>query len=126
MIRPDVLDFVALRDHRVRLTNVLLSSKLGSKGVKPMSVKSSISLTAQQDAFARSLVESGRYSSMSSVLQQGLELLRQKTETETVETAALGELVQRRLNGPMISATEMESRVAAMIERKRLVVRVDS
>lgn len=46
-----------------------------------MSVKSSISLTDQQDAFARSLVESGRYSSMSSVLQQGLELLRQKTET---------------------------------------------
>ncbi|ASP73884.1 transcriptional regulator (plasmid) [Sinorhizobium meliloti] len=91
-----------------------------------MSVKSSISLTDQQDAFARSLVESGRYSSMSSVLQQGLELLRQKTEAETVETAALGELVQRRLNGPMISATEMESRVAAMIERKRLVVRVDS
>ncbi|RVM02533.1 ribbon-helix-helix domain-containing protein [Sinorhizobium meliloti] len=91
-----------------------------------MSVKSSISLTDQQDAFARSLVESGRYSSMSSVLQQGLELLRQKTETETVETAALGELVRRRLNGPMISATEMESRVAAMIERKRLVVRVDS
>ncbi|MDW9670812.1 type II toxin-antitoxin system ParD family antitoxin [Sinorhizobium meliloti] len=91
-----------------------------------MSVKSSISLTDQQDAFARSLVESGRYSSMSSVLQQGLELLRQKTETETVETAALGELVQRRLNGPMISATEMESRVAAMIERTRRVVRVDS
>ena len=91
-----------------------------------MSVKSSISLTDQQDAFARSLVESGRYSSMSSVLQQGLELLRQKTETETVETAALRELVQRRLNGRMISATEMESRVAAMIERKRLVVRVDS
>lgn len=91
-----------------------------------MSVKSSISLTEQQDAFARSLVESGSYSSMSSVLQQGLELLRQKTETETVETAALRELVQRRLNGPMISATEMESRVEAMIERKRRVVRVDS
>lgn len=91
-----------------------------------MSVKSSISLTDQQDAFARSLVESGRYSSMSSVLQQGLELLRQKTEAETVETAALRELVLRRLNGPMISATEMESRVAAMIERKRRIVRVDS
>lgn len=91
-----------------------------------MSVKSSISLTDQQDAFARSLVESGRYSSMSSVLQQGLELLRQKTEIETVETAALRELIQRRLKGPMISATEMESRVAAMIERKRQAVRVDS
>lgn len=91
-----------------------------------MSVKSSISLTDQQDAFARSLVESGRYSSMSSVLQQGLELLRQKTETETVETAALRELVQRRLKGPMISTTEMESRVEAMIEQKRQAVRVDS
>jgi antitoxin ParD1/3/4 len=90
-----------------------------------MSVKSSISLTDQQDAFARSLVESGRYSSMSSVLQQGLELLRQKTEAEAVETAALRELVQRRLKGPMISATEMENRVAAMIERKRRAVRVD-
>ncbi|YCI06796.1 type II toxin-antitoxin system ParD family antitoxin (plasmid) [Ensifer sp. D2-11] len=91
-----------------------------------MSVKSSISLTDQQDAFARSLVESGRYSSMSSVLQQGLELLRQKTETETVETAALRELVQRRLKGPVISTTEMESRVEAMIDRKRRAVRVDS
>ncbi|GGD72065.1 type II toxin-antitoxin system ParD family antitoxin [Rhizobium anhuiense] len=90
-----------------------------------MSVKSSISLTDQQDAFARSLVESGRYSSMSSVLQQGLELLRQKTEAEAVETAALRELVQRRLKGPMISTTEMESRVEAMIERKRRAVRVE-
>jgi antitoxin ParD1/3/4 len=62
---------------------------------------------------------------MSSVLQQGLELLRQKTETEAVETAALRELVQRRLKGPMISTTEMESRVEAMIERKRRAVRVE-
>ncbi|RVG84406.1 type II toxin-antitoxin system ParD family antitoxin [Sinorhizobium meliloti] len=91
-----------------------------------MSVKSSISLTDQQDAFARSLVESGRYSSLSSVLQQGLELLRQKTEAEAVETAALREVIQRRLIGPMISATEMEGRVAAMIERKRRTVRVDT
>ncbi|MDW9481294.1 type II toxin-antitoxin system ParD family antitoxin [Sinorhizobium meliloti] len=91
-----------------------------------MSVKSSISLTDQQDAFARSLVESGRYSSMSSVVQQGLELLRQKTETEAVETAALRELVERRLKGSMISASEMESRVESMIERKRRAVRVES
>lgn len=90
-----------------------------------MSVKSSISLTDQQDAFARSLVESGRYSSMSSVLQQGLELLRQKTESETAETAALRELVQRRLSGPMTSTTEMESRVETMIDRKRRALRVD-
>ena len=90
-----------------------------------MSVKSSISLTEQQDAFARSLVDSGRYSSMSSVLQQGLELLRQKTEAEAAETAALRELVQRRLEGLRISAAEMEGRVTAMVERKRRALRVD-
>lgn len=90
-----------------------------------MSIKSSISLTEQQDAFARSLVESGRYSSMSSVLQQGLELLRQKTEVEAAETAALRELVEQRLKAPSVSAGEMEARVAAMIERKRLALGVD-
>lgn len=84
-----------------------------------MSGELSISLTDQQDAFARSLVESGRYSSLSSVLQQGLDLLRQKVEAETVETEALRELLQRRLNGSMISKTEMESRIDTMIERKR-------
>ncbi|TCN30215.1 type II toxin-antitoxin system ParD family antitoxin [Sinorhizobium americanum] len=84
-----------------------------------MSVKSSISLTDQQDAFARSLVKSGQYSSMSSVLQQGLELLRQKIEAEAVVTEALRELLQRRVNSPMISTAELESRVDAMIERKR-------
>jgi antitoxin ParD1/3/4 len=84
-----------------------------------MNVKSSISLTDQQDAFARSLVESGQYSSKSSVLQQGLELLRQKIDAEAVVTQALRELLQRRLKGPMISTVELESRVDAMIDRKR-------
>jgi len=84
-----------------------------------MSVKLSISLTDEQDAFARSLVKSGQYSSMSSVVQQGLELLRRKTEAETVETEALRELLESRLKGLTISAIQMESRVDAMITRKR-------
>ncbi|MCX2721323.1 ribbon-helix-helix domain-containing protein [Roseibium salinum] len=89
-----------------------------------MSVKSSISLTDQQDAFARALVDSGKYSSLSSVLQQGLELLRQKTETETLETQALRELIKQRLEGPFVSAAEMESSIETMIERKRRGLRV--
>lgn len=89
-----------------------------------MSVKSSISLTDQQDAFARSLVESGQYSSLSSVLQQGLELLRQKTEVEALETLALRELIQQRLEGPFVSSAEMESSIETMIERKRRGLRV--
>ncbi|MBN8950546.1 MULTISPECIES: type II toxin-antitoxin system ParD family antitoxin [unclassified Rhizobium] len=90
-----------------------------------MSVKSSISLTDQQDAFARSLVDTGRYSSLSSVLQQGLELLRQKTEAEAAETEGLRRLIQRRVDGPMISAPEMEESIESMIERKRRALRVD-
>ncbi|ARM14601.1 MULTISPECIES: ribbon-helix-helix domain-containing protein [Rhizobium] len=91
-----------------------------------MSVKSSISLTEQQDAFARSLVENGRYSSLSSVLQQGLELLRQKTEAEAAETEALRELVQRRLMGPAMSDEAMANAVDEMIERKRRALRVET
>ncbi len=83
-----------------------------------MSIKSSISLTDQQDAFARTLVETGRYPSLSAVLQQALELLRQKTEAETAETAALRELIGRRIDGPVVSAAEMDGRIQAMISRK--------
>ena len=64
-----------------------------------MTVKSSISLTDQQDAFARALVKEGRYSSVSAVIQQGLDLLRQKTEAEQAETDALRLLVDQRRAG---------------------------
>lgn len=84
-----------------------------------MSVKSSISLTESQDAYARSLVESGRYSSLSAVLQQGLELLRKRSEAEMLELQALRDLLQRRSEGPFISADEMGDRVTRMLERKR-------
>ena len=91
-----------------------------------MSVKSSISLTKQQDAFVREQVESGRYSSASSVLQQGLELLRQKTELEAAEIQALRTLVERRMKSTPISADEMDRRVEAMFERKRREHDVDN
>ena len=84
-----------------------------------MSVKSSISLTDTQDRFARSLVKTGQYSSLSSVLQQGLELLRQKTEVEELEVSALRQLIDRRLSAPLISATDMDARIEEMIARKR-------
>jgi len=90
-----------------------------------MSVKSSISLTDQQDSFARSLVEAGQFSSMSSVLQQGLEMLRRKTENEEVETQALRELLNHRLAGPFVSVSEMDTRIEGMIARKRSSFRVE-
>lgn len=91
-----------------------------------MSVKSSISLSDQQDAFARSLVEQGKYSSVSAVIQNGLNLLRQRTEAEEIETAALKTLVLARSQGDFVSETDMDGRIAAMIDRKRRSARVDS
>ena len=84
-----------------------------------MTVKSSISLTDEQHAFARALVEAGRYASLSAVLQQGVDLLRQRMETEELETVALRALLSRRLEGEFISAEEMDARLAAMIAEKR-------
>lgn len=91
-----------------------------------MGVKSSISLSDQQDAFARTLVEQGRYSSVSAVIQNGLDLLRQKTEAEEVETAALKALLHTRSQGDFVSSVDMDGRIAAMIDEKRRSARVDS
>ena len=90
-----------------------------------MSVKSSISLSDQQDAFARELVAQGRYSSMSAVIQNSLDLLRQKTEAEAAQITALQALLHERQAGPFRTASEMQSGVAAMIARKRRDTSVD-
>ncbi len=90
-----------------------------------MSVKSSISLTDTQDAFARSLVESGQYASLSAVIQQGLELLRRNTEADTAETEALRQLIADRAEGVFVSREAMTARIDQMIERKRRELDVD-
>lgn len=84
-----------------------------------MTVKSSISLTDSQDAFARALVARGQYPSVSAVLAQGLELLRLKTEAEELEIAALRKLVGDRLEGDFVSGETMESRISARADDKR-------
>ena len=84
-----------------------------------MTVKSSISLTDEQHAFARALVEAGRYSSVSAVLQQGVDLLRQRMDAEELETAALRELLSRRRLGEFIGAERMDARLAGLIAGKR-------
>lgn len=84
-----------------------------------MTVKSSISLTDEQDTFARALVEKGRYGSLSAVLQQGLELLRRQTEGEEIETEALRALLTARRGGDFVPASEIERGIVAVAARKR-------
>ncbi len=60
-----------------------------------MTVKSSVSLTDRQYAFARTLVDEGRYASVSAVLQQGVDLLEQRLEAEEMD-ARLQRLIARK------------------------------
>lgn len=84
-----------------------------------MTVKTSISLTDAQEAYARSLVERGVYPSLSAVLQQGLELLKTQVSLQDAELAALRALLDERAKGPFISIEEGREQVERMIERKR-------
>ena len=82
-----------------------------------MSVKTSVSLTDQQDSFARTLVADGQYSSLSAVVRRGIELVR--SETEQAEVAALRAFFEERAAGPFIPAAEGRKRTEDMIAAKR-------
>ncbi|WP_105416844.1 type II toxin-antitoxin system ParD family antitoxin [Neorhizobium sp. T25_27] len=84
-----------------------------------MSVKASVSISDQQDSFARKLVEEGRYASLSAVVQRGLELVREETEIKDAELAALRALVDRRRRGKFLSEDESRQRIDAMIAAKK-------
>jgi antitoxin ParD1/3/4 len=84
-----------------------------------MTVKSSISLTDEQHAFARELVSAGRYPSVSAVVAQGIELLKARAEADATEIEALKLLLEERRRGAFISAEETGKRLKAMVERKR-------
>jgi antitoxin ParD1/3/4 len=84
-----------------------------------MTVKTSVSLTDSQEAFARELVERGRYPSLSAVLQHGLELLRSERELEEAELAALRALLETRRGGEFISVAEGRERTQRMMRAKK-------
>jgi antitoxin ParD1/3/4 len=84
-----------------------------------MTVKTSISLTDEQEAYARSLVEKGQYPSLSAVLQRGLDMLRRDNELHEVEVEALRALIEQRRKGPFVDLDQGEADTYAMLERKR-------
>ncbi len=84
-----------------------------------MTAKTSISLTDDQEAYARSLVESGQYPSLSAVLQRGLEMLRRDREMRDAELSALRSLIDRRREGVFVDLDVGEAETRTMITRKR-------
>jgi antitoxin ParD1/3/4 len=84
-----------------------------------MTAKTSISLTDEQEAYARALVETGQYPSLSAVLQRGLEMLRHDSEMRDAELQALRSLIDRRRAGAFVDLAEGEAETRAMLERTR-------
>ena len=85
-----------------------------------MSVKASVSISGQQEIFARKLVEDGRYASLSAVVQRGLELVREETELKDAELAALKALIERRMKGRFVTMAGSDRQIQAMIARKKI------
>ena len=83
-----------------------------------MTAKPSVSLSDEQFAYARGLVEAGRYPSVSAVLQQGLEALRDHEEAAEAERAALRTLIERRRAGRFLTASDASARTEALIGAK--------
>ncbi|MBX9459146.1 MAG: type II toxin-antitoxin system ParD family antitoxin [Rhizobium sp.] len=84
-----------------------------------MVVKTSVSISTQQDVFARKLVEDGRFSSVSAVIQHGLELLREQTETKDAELEALRALIAERRAGEYLSRDESDRQIDELIASKK-------
>lgn len=84
-----------------------------------MSAKPAVALTDEQHAFARRLVEDGRFPNVGAVLAQGLDLLRLRIEAEQAEAEALGALLARRASGEFVSAAEMDDRLERLIDAAR-------
>jgi antitoxin ParD1/3/4 len=83
-----------------------------------MTVKTSISLTDEQEAYARSLVERGRYSSLSAVLQHGLDMLRRDNESHASKIQALQELIDQRRAGPFVPLEDKVDDFLAAVDRE--------
>jgi antitoxin ParD1/3/4 len=84
-----------------------------------MSVKASVSISDQQDVFARRLVEEGQFSSLSAVVQRGLELVREETELRDAELAALKALISNRQAGEFLSREESHRQIEDLIAAKK-------
>jgi antitoxin ParD1/3/4 len=84
-----------------------------------MTAKTSISLTDDQEGYARSLVESGQYPSLSAVLQRGLEMLRHDREMRDAELQALRALIDQRRDGAFVDLDVGEAQTRAMLAQKR-------
>ena len=78
-----------------------------------MTAKPTISLTDQAHDFARSLVDKGKFASLSAVVQHGLQLIQREEAEHQARLAAIRADLGRRAETKSISAEEMDEELAA-------------
>ena len=77
-----------------------------------MTVKPTVSLTDQGHAYARSLVDSGRFASLSAVIQHGIGLVEREEQAHQARLTAIRADLDRRADGPFLTMEEMDARLA--------------
>ncbi|MGF6227363.1 antitoxin ParD1/3/4 [Inquilinus ginsengisoli] len=84
-----------------------------------MTVKIWISLSDDQEAYARGLVDSGQSPSLSAVFRRGLDMLRRDSEMHEVELQALRSLIDQRRAGPFVDLDQGEAATRTFLTSKR-------
>ncbi len=77
-----------------------------------MTVKPTVSLTDHGHAFARSLVDGGRFASLSAVIQHGLGLVEREEEEHQARLDAIRADLDRRAAEPPITMDELDQLLA--------------
>lgn len=83
-----------------------------------MTVKPTISLTDQAHEFARSLVDKGKFASLSAVVQHGLQLIQREEAEHQARLQAIRADLGRRVETPSMSTEKMDEQLAAWRERR--------
>ncbi len=77
-----------------------------------MTVKPTVSLTDHGHAFARSLVDGGRFASLSAVIQYGLKLVEDEEQAHQARLESIRADLEQRAAGPFLTTEEMDARLA--------------
>ena len=78
-----------------------------------MTVKPTVSLTDQAHEFARGLVASGRFASLSAVVQHGLRLVEREQEEHRARLDAIRADLERRAAQAPMSLEQLDEQLAA-------------
>lgn len=90
-----------------------------------MTAKPTISLTDQAHEFAKSLVESGKFASLSAVMQHGLQLVEREAAEHQARLDAIRTDLERRAAKPSISTEDMDLQLAAWRSQRDATGSVD-